>query len=264
MYGSCTTPIMMRMNETDVDHERGVRCRHCPGCLRAKRHLWRLRAEAETLKAPKTWFFTGTFRDQTADIEVVKGECTRFLKRLRKRCGRGLRYLLVYESHKSGNLHVHALLHDYTDSGISYRDIKRSWTAGFIDAKLCDWKSAGYVTKYATKGVGEGQTERPRIRASRKVYLGAKLQDGFEGPELVLQDSYGGWVMERDQEVVKELLKARPDENLADLWEKNLRQLMKELRPTPTPQRVMMETIVSTQCRSWDREKNSLDKSSTS
>ena len=76
MHGSCTTPVKLRFNETDKDHELSVRCRSCPGCLRSRRFLWQMRAEAEMLFHQRTFFFTGTFAKQTNDIEVVKRATT--------------------------------------------------------------------------------------------------------------------------------------------------------------------------------------------
>lgn len=145
-------------------------------------------------------------------------ECTRFLKRLRRRYDRlndgntepdcrGVRYLLVFERHKSGMLHCHALIH--VNGDLRYRDIKAAWNAGFMDAKLCDLRSAGYVTKYATKDLTDASTGKvPRIRASRNP-------------------TYGGWVVNRNEEELQEMLAARPKEDINQVWEKNLKMILR-------------------------------------
>ena len=196
-------------DEWATDHEMWVRCRKCPGCLRARRHLWQLRAEAEFIQADRTWFFTGTFRQQFHDLESVNEEVTRFLKRLRERTPDKLRYLLVPEEHKSGALHVHALLH--CKESLTYRHVQKSWQAGWMDCKLANWKHPGYVTKYVTKSVSDATSSkrRPRIRASRCP-------------------TYGEVVIQRDAEILAEMMKDRPREDLQELWRKNLRMVVKE------------------------------------
>lgn len=206
MSGSCTSPVPMSVDKS-IDHERHVRCRNCPGCLRARRFLWTMRAEAEWWQAERSWFFTGTFKDQTADYDVVRQEVTRFLKRVRKRSEDKVRYLILPEPHKSGMLHVHGLIHG--KETLKYRQIHASWQAGFSVVKLAkDHRTAGYVCKYSTKGLHDGpDVLRPRIRASRAP-------------------TYGGWVMQRDELLVKKLLAERGEEEVAEIWRKNMRMVL--------------------------------------
>lgn len=214
LHGSCTTPVILPYEpdpmEKAEDHELWVRCRNCPGCIRARRYLWTMRAQEETLRAERTWLFTGTFREQFHELEPVKEECTRYLKRLRKRFPGCIRYLLVPEEHKSGALHIHALLHGTSE--LSYRDVRSAWGAGFSDARICNWRGAGYVTKYVTKELGKnGPTRRPRIRASRNP-------------------TYGESVMERDAELLALMMQSRPKEELQEIWRKNIRMVLEEKR----------------------------------
>lgn len=176
-----------------------------------------MRAQAETLLAERTWFFTGTFRAQYHDHEDTKEHVTLFLKRLRERCrGRhsSLRYIVLPERHKSGAIHYHSLLH--CNSTIGERTVRNCWTAGFSDAQISDIGSAGYVTKYATKDLttGDGGPKRPRIRASRNP-------------------TYGGWVICRDREQVQQMLRDKPDEEMIEVWRKNLKMILRELMTTP-------------------------------
>lgn len=213
------------INDKQLDQEMQVRCRKCPGCLRARQHLWRLRAEVETVQY-RTWFFTGTWANQHCDIDRWNEETTRWLKRLRKRCsakGVTVRYLMVPELHKSGMLHMHALVHQVQveeDAGnVTYRDLKLSWDAGFADMKICDWRTAGYITKYTTKGLGENlQYRRPRLRSSR---------------------GYGAAVMERDPEKLKEMLRCQPNKTPTEVWTQNLQQIVREHQKRPHPLEAM-------------------------
>ncbi len=207
--GNCTAPARLPTT-LGRDVELVVRCRGCPGCLRARQQLWRLRAEIETVKADRTWLFTGTFRDQWHDREPVAEEITRYFKRLRHRAGR-LRYLACYERHRSGAFHCHMLLH--TDLGTSWRDVTEPWDAGFFKANLLrDHRAASYVTKYVSKDLMETVSygRRPRIRASRNP-------------------RYGDEVMCHEEAIVAQLQKRRIDE--VDTHRINLIQLVNAVRP---------------------------------
>lgn len=208
VHGSCTVPVIVPYQST-IDKEYHVRCRRCASCLGARQHLWRMRAELETMMAPRTVFFTGTFAHQSHDYEECKDETTLFLKRLRWHASerdQELRYLIIPERHKSGAWHIHALAH--VDFGFDKELLRRCWDAGFSWPKWADKGSAGYVTKYIAKDLMEHHEERnPRIRASRAP-------------------TYGGFVIKRDADVVRELL-AKKEENLEAIWTRNLKSILK-------------------------------------
>ena len=228
--GSCTVPVIVRKSRDGkrmLDREFHVRCRRCPSCLRSRQFLWRLRGEVETLAAPQTVMFTGTFAEQTWDREVCSERITRWLKRARYYCGSGfeLRYLVVPERHKSGAWHCHALLHSEPISKAVYED---SWGYGFTKAKYADWDSAGYVTKYVAKNLlDDSNAKVPRIRCSRSP-------------------AYGGWVMEQDKEKVRELLANQSNESIRNTWKKNLDHLLRDL------ERLENESLMD----QWLREMN--------
>lgn len=207
--GNCTAPARLR-SPLGRDVELVVRCRGCPGCLRARQHLWRLRAEVETVKADRTWLFTGTFREQFHEREPVAEEITRYLKRLRHRAER-VRYLACYERHRSGAFHCHMLLH--TDIGTKWRDVTEPWEAGFFKANLIkSFRGASYVTKYVSKDLMETTTmgRRPRIRASRNP-------------------RYGDEVMCHEEAIVQQLQQRRIEE--PEVHRVNLLQLVNAVRP---------------------------------
>jgi len=210
VFGSCTSPVIVRY-DAFVDREYHVRCRRCPGCLRARQYLWQLRAEAEWLIAPRTVLFTGTFRNQTWDIEVCKDATTKWLKRCRhhlKKRDHSVRYLVIPERHKSGAWHIHSLLHSEEDVPMTlYREC---WNEGFTTASVGDIRSAGYVTKYVSKDLTDGNEHIvPRIRASRNP-------------------TYGAWVMERDADKVKEMMQDKPKKQQEEIWLSNLKQMIRE------------------------------------
>ena len=172
--------------------------------------------------ARHTYFFTGTFRAQSHDLDEVAECATRWLKRMRKRVtdrckdrddwdGTTFRYLLLPERHKSGAWHYHALVHH--SGNVAHRDF-RTWTDGFYNVRPIvgsGLREARYITKYCTKDLLEEDSKRPRIRASRNP-------------------TYGGPVVIRDLDLVQMIQLQRDTEGLNDTWTKNLKMLMKEMR----------------------------------
>lgn len=84
-------------------------------------------------------------------------ECRRMWARLRKR-GHKFSYLLVFERHKSGEPHMHFLLHE-KGSPILKRQLAEQWPHGFTKIKLVGAakrqvpadQAAFYVAKYLAK-----------------------------------------------------------------------------------------------------------------
>lgn len=170
-----------------------VRCRKCPACLKARAALWRGRMVAETASANRTWFITltvdparqsycrnvaraaiaeqGLIWDRLEPDDRFNQQCKplvaefqRFMKRLRKRSGASVRYCLVVERHKSGDPHLHLLLHE-REGVARWRDIDAAWAWGFHKSNLVQAEdaraAANYAAKYLTKSAAN------RIRASR-------------------------------------------------------------------------------------------------
>jgi len=167
-----------------------VRCRKCGWCRAARAREWRLKAELETKRAPRTWFCTFTLRpdeqfraeSMARDIDantggvfelrgeddqfrkvcsVVGQEITRFVKRVRKESGVPLRYLFVTERHKSGLPHWHALIHEVNPAQpLRKAVLKGQWKLGHSHVKLAEPSAARYLCKYLSKDLAT------RVRSS--------------------------------------------------------------------------------------------------
>lgn len=170
-----------------------ARCRKCEACLAHRRRLWTARAVDEITASRRTWFGTLTvspenrvalryraekarlrasreqlsslgpdeqFRILAAQLSV---EATKWLKRVRAQAGVPLRYLLVTEAHKSGDPHMHILLHETADP-VTKRLLEAQWKYGFSHWRLVeqDRKAAVYVCKYLAKDA------LTRVRASSR------------------------------------------------------------------------------------------------
>lgn len=178
-----------------------TKCRRCRDCLRRRRSHWAYRAQEEIKSWPRTWFATFTLAPhwhavmrmrasmrlaaRGTDLERLPGdeashevaaeyrrELTLYFKRLRKKSGAMLRYLLVQEQHKSGLPHFHALIHEVNPlRPVRHADLTSQWKLGYTKFKLCEGvKSAWYVAKYLAKAVDN------RVRASLRYGLGDALQ----------------------------------------------------------------------------------------
>lgn len=203
VYGDCSEPVSVcYSSKYEVNARlRGVasrqlvifsRCRKCENCLKARARKWRARARAEFVTSNRVWFVTLTARPDWHFIcEIIaknrlslKGqiwerlddaakfaarcheltrECQLFMKRIRKNSGASLRFIRVFEAHKSGLPHVHMLIYEKTSRRVSKRQLQAAWTIGFSNAKLADKAAAAYVTKYLSKDM------RARVRASNRL-----------------------------------------------------------------------------------------------
>lgn len=169
-----------------------ARCRKCGPCLDHRRRLWTARAIDELRASTRTWFGTLTvapehrFRlrlladrkcqsrraeglsELTAaeQFAAVAAECLseaqRWLKRVRKQARVPLRYLLVVEAHKSGDPHLHILLHE-PGGPVRKQVLEDQWRTGFSHWRLVEGDGpAVYACKYLTKSI------LTRVRASRR------------------------------------------------------------------------------------------------
>lgn len=175
--------------------EMQVGCRVCPPCLARRRALWAARALQEVRVHPRTWFVTLTCKPEVhylhlemarayasrsgvefstlsdrqrfaRRVNVLGHQLTKCVKRWRKNSCADLRYLFVFEAHKSGDPHIHGLVHEVNFTRhITKRELQGSWESlGFSLCKLVNREhngaAAGYVCKYLAKDM------RTRVRAS--------------------------------------------------------------------------------------------------
>jgi len=151
-----------------------VPCRQCAACLLARRRKWTARSIIEVGAAARTWMLTLTWSpeghawlDEDETSRKHYREVQRFWKRLRKNTGVKFRYLCVFEKHKSGLWHAHAIVHEFPSAPIRWRCFEAAWKSGFFQAKLLDrGEAASYACKYLAKS-----DDIARIRASVRYGL---------------------------------------------------------------------------------------------
>lgn len=172
--------IRPRVTRSPVWVELKLPCRECEACMRNRRNLWVRRATDEIKLAQRSWFVTLTLRpdeqyralcesqlygatDAQRRIATIKRWLTLALKRLRANTGARIRFLAVFENHKSELPHVHLIVHEYSGV-VTARNIQDCWPHGFSKSKLIaddnPRRAAFYVCKYLMK------SSLARVRAS--------------------------------------------------------------------------------------------------
>lgn len=183
-----------------------VRCRRCRDCARLRRREWTVRAIAELHAATRSWFGTLTlspeslfFCEVSAEKRLRRGgtlwedldhearyvetcheisqEITRYLKRIRKNSGAKLKYVAVFERHKSGAPHLHMLCHEYLQgSHVRKSQLDAAWNLGFSHWRLVPAentaRAAIYVAKYISKQGGRVRASLRYGRATRPEAIG--------------------------------------------------------------------------------------------
>lgn len=150
-------------------------CGQCIGCRLSYSRQWAIRCVHEAQMHENNCFITLTFspeelekRKNPASLDV--SEFQRFMKRLRKKYGKGVRFFHCGEyGEKNKRPHYHALLFgvDFGDRELwSTRDgvklyvsdnLSKLWPYGFSTIGDVTFESAAYVARYVMKKVrGEG------------------------------------------------------------------------------------------------------------
>lgn len=143
-------------------------CGQCIGCRLERSRQWAVRCLHEASLHEKNCFVTLTYEDEKmpSNGSLDVGEWQDFMKRLRKRYGKGIRFYHCGEyGEKLLRPHYHGLLfnHDFEDKKLwSEKDGNRLyiseelsslWKKGFSTVGDVTFKSAAYVARYVMKKV---------------------------------------------------------------------------------------------------------------
>ncbi len=161
-----------------------VPCGQCTGCRLERSRQWAVRCMHEASLYDDNCFITLTYSDAELPEfgSLVKGDFQRFMKRLRKRADRKIRFFHCGEyGETTRRPHYHALLfgYDFADK-VPWRESKghqiwRSpfleevWSHGNSEIGSATFESAAYVARYCVKTL---QNLRFR-KGSRESYLAA-------------------------------------------------------------------------------------------
>lgn len=182
----CLSPKFIYPHRTEEWLERyeekavTVPCGKCLVCLQKERAMWTFRLEQEFKYSHGALFITLTYDEKhlRSDCNLKKRDVQLFIKRLRKRAGRGLRYFCVGEyGSKFGRPHYHLLLFNCGDVDL----VRASWndskgcSIGMVHVGRVTSASIAYCTKYIIqKADAPVDRERPFRLMSRAYGIGAR------------------------------------------------------------------------------------------
>lgn len=145
-----------------------IACGQCIGCRLERSRRWAIRCVHEASLHEKNCFITLTYRDECMPElgTLVLDDWQRFMKRLRKEFGAGIRFFHCGEyGEKYKRPHYHACLFnfDFDDRVLWSRrngfalytseTLSRLWPSGFSTVGDVTFQSAAYVARYITKKI---------------------------------------------------------------------------------------------------------------
>jgi len=167
-----------------------TRCKQwsCEYCAEQNKLQWRAIIIDAVNKLGGEWYFLTLTAHENArtranSLKNLQSGLPRLLDRLRRYCGYSVQYVRVYELHRNGRVHIHALL-GFGTNGVSeenakripnqrwFKDNSRQCGMGFqVDFQRISGHAglvAAYITKYVTKALGKLPANIRRIQTSQK------------------------------------------------------------------------------------------------
>lgn len=142
-------------------------CGKCKECISKRALEWALRARHEMAMHNENSFITLTYDEKNLKSEfIIKPDFQNFMKRLRKKLQRNIRYMVSYEyGSQKFRPHMHAIIFGWdpanqkklkkTSSGhqlFTSPDLEKLWDKGFHSIGTANEKTAYYIASYALKG----------------------------------------------------------------------------------------------------------------
>lgn len=154
-------------------------CGTCPGCQLDRSRSWAARCMVESSLYEKNCFITLTFApEHLKDNSLHKEDFVKFMKRLRKMYGKGIRFFHCGEyGSKRLRPHHHAILFnfDFPDKVLFKYDKERNitlwtspslsklWPFGFSTVGECTFESCQYVARYVMKKQYGSETDYDKL-----------------------------------------------------------------------------------------------------
>jgi len=199
-------PIVFNVKEGYHDLKLQVPCGRCIGCRLEKSRQWAIRCVHEAKMHNDNMFITLTYNDDNQKTSLVKEDFVLFMKRLRRRCGNGIRFFHCGEyGEKFSRPHHHACIFGYRFHDLDHWDTRggvplyRSVTLedlwknpetgesyGYSTVGDVTWESAAYVARYVTKKITGDKAEKhyadrepEYITMSRRPGIGRTFYDKY-------------------------------------------------------------------------------------
>jgi hypothetical protein len=154
-----------------------ISCGQCVGCRLERSRQWAVRCMHEAQLYDNNCFITLTFSPEELEkrqnpLSIDKRDFQLFMKRLRKRFGKGARYFYCGEyGEKNSRPHYHACLFNFDfhdkrlfkmSNGIPLYisdELQKLWPFGFATIGEVTFESAAYTARYVMKKVNGKQAE---------------------------------------------------------------------------------------------------------
>ena len=195
-------PIVFKPKDGYIDMPVTVPCGQCIGCRLERSRQWAIRCVHESKSYEKNCFITLTYNDENLpeNGSLHLPHFQKFMKRLRKEFGPGIRYFHCGEyGEKKARPHYHACLFnfDFPDKKLWATKLKnrlytsdilnKKWGHGYCIIGDVTFDSAAYVARYILKKVtGEkaddhyGDRDPEYTTMSRRPGIGRKFYDEFK------------------------------------------------------------------------------------
>jgi len=166
--------IVWKRNQSYKGEEIYLPCGQCIGCRLERSRQWAVRCLHEASLYENNCFVTLTYNDGCLPINnsLDVSEWQEFFKRLRKKYGSGIRYFHCGEyGEKLSRPHYHGIIfnHDFEDKVLFKEEngnklyisesLNGLWKKGFTTVGEVNFKTAGYVARYALKKVNGDMAE---------------------------------------------------------------------------------------------------------
>lgn len=194
--------VVYKLRDSWQGKELNLPCGKCVGCLMARAKAWAVRCMHEASLYEDNCFVTLTYDDKHLPFNrsLDKAEFSDFMKRLRKRCGEGIRFFACGEyGPKLLRPHYHALIfnHDFKDKtpfketeagSLIYvsKELSDLWPKGYSSTTDVTMKSASYVARYNMKKALDPQKLPDGLTAefvnmSRRPGIGKGWYEKYKG-----------------------------------------------------------------------------------
>lgn len=235
--------VFSELRRYDIVHQLQINCGQCIGCRLERSRQWAMRCMHEASLYSTNCFVTLTYDDVhlPCDGGLRYRDFQLFMKRLRKRFGKEIRFYMCGEyGPLHGRPHYHACLfnHDFPDrefwsktpSGsllFVSKELEKLWPFGFSSVGDVTFESAAYVARYIMKKItgdlakvaySHTDPETGEIISVEPEFNGMSLRPGIGAPWL---EKFSSDVYPRDYVVVRGK-KMRPPKYYDKLIEKSL------------------------------------------
>lgn len=174
---SCTSPLQAYRDDKGLIHFTDLKggdylelpCGRCISCRLEKSRQWAMRCVHEASLHKENCFLTLTYNNENlpSNCSLDKSHFTKFIKRLRSRLDRKIRYFMCGEyGDINKRPHYHALLFGYEPDDKQYLFTTKSgsniytsefvsdvWNLGFITIGELTFESASYTARYCLKKI---------------------------------------------------------------------------------------------------------------